>query len=502
MVFPKTVSQMVQSLLDDAAQSGWLPRWPVAATDAGQDDGDSADLLIAEAYAFGARGFDAKTALADMVKGATVPESGFIEERQDLQGFLQQGYVVGGTEDLTSYGYTMGTSITLEFSLDDFGVAQLASALGDSAVAATMRRQAQDWQNVFNPATGAVAARTASGAFVPGPAFQPTHVTDQGQVGFEEGNAIQYSWAATQNLSSLFSLMGGDAAATAKLDRFFTHLNASRYAPYYWSGNETDLEAPWEYDASGAPWRTQEVVRRVLDTEYSLTPAGEPGNDDLGAISSWYAWGSLGLYPLTAGTTTLALATPAFPRVTIALGDGRLLRITTDGPTDGYIRSARLAVGSGPARAWDRPWLPAAAASGASLTLTTAARPDRAWGSAPADAYPSDDTSAAPAVGFTTPSGQVAAAAGATARVTLGAQAAGPGPVTVDWAAQPPPGVTVEPSSGQLLLPATRPGAPTSRVTVPVTVSPTAAGTATVGFAMTAGGAALPSLDLQVAVGG
>ena len=392
LLFPHIASDVVTSLLNDASQSGWLPRWPVAASDAGQTDGDAPDAIIAEAYAFGARSFNATQALSDMEKGASQPGSGLIQERQDLTQYLQQGYVPGNTEDLTSYGYTLGTSVTLEYALDDFAISQVATALGQTAVARLLDsgRTTGKTCSTRGPATS---GSRPSGAFAPGPAFQPTHKTNQGQVGFEEGNAIQYSWGVPQNLGSTLSLMGGDAAATDKLNTFFTTLNASRYHPYYWAGNEPDLWAPWEYDASGAPWRTQQVVRQLLDTQYSLTPNGEPGNDDLGALSAWYVWGSLGLYPLTPGTATLALAVPAFPRITVDLGDGKQLAITTHGPTDGYVRSARV-VGTStspgaPSGAWGKPWLPLSAlANGAAITLSTQPAPDKSWGAAPSDAPP------------------------------------------------------------------------------------------------------------------
>jgi len=497
MLFPNTASDMVTSLLHDAAQSGWLPRWPVAASDAGQTDGDAPDAVIAEAYAFGARGFDAGQALSDMEKGARQPGSGLIQERQDVTQYLQQGYVVGNTEDLTSYGYTLGTSVTLEYALDDFAISQLASALGQTSVAAAALQRSSNWQNVFDPSTGYVGARTASGSFVPGPAFQPTHVTNQGQVGFEEGNAIQYSWGVPQNLASLFSLMGGNGAATSKLNTFFTSLNASRYSPRYWAGNEPNLWAPWEYDASGSPWRTQQVVRKVLDTQYALTPNGEPGNDDVGALSAWYVWGSLGLYPITPGTGTLALATPAFPDVTVDLGNGHRLVVRTQGPTDGYVRSARLAAGHSAPQTWSKPWLPASVVSGATLTLDTQSGSASHWGTAPADALPSYGTTAAPAVGFTEPVGSATLPSGGTAKVTLGVQAAGPGALTVNWTAHPSPGVTVTPSSGQLSLAATAPGGKTARATSALTVSGSAPGT--VGFTLTTtGGTALPPLSLDL----
>ena len=66
-------------------------------------------------------------------------------------------------------------------------------------------------------------------------------------------------------------------------------------------------------------------MRAIVDAEYADAPVDEPGNDDLGAISSWYVWAALGLFPVTPGTANLALASPLFPSVTITLPDGRRL---------------------------------------------------------------------------------------------------------------------------------------------------------------------------------
>ena len=125
--------------------------------------------------------------------------------------------------------------------------------------------------------------------------------------------------------------MGGDARASTTLARFFTRLNATRFAPYDWAGNEPSLWTPWEFDYFGAPWRTQATVRRIADTLYSDAPVDEPGNDDLGAISSWYVWAAIGLYPVTPGTASLALASPLFPVVRLLLPDGRTLGLLAPG---------------------------------------------------------------------------------------------------------------------------------------------------------------------------
>jgi predicted alpha-1,2-mannosidase len=303
LLLPGPTSQMVQSMLNDAAQTkgGFLPRWAIADNDAGQWDGDSADPIIADAYAYGARQFNVGEALKDMVHGATVPETGFVTERQNLQEYEARGWVPALTYDATSYPYTDGGSETLEYSVDDFSISQLAAAVGNNKEAGLFAKRGQNWQNLFDAATGYLAARQADGSFPAGPAFQPASPADQAQgvaqQGFEEGNAIQYTWAVPQNLAGLFGLMGGDKAAVTELDEFFTSLNATRFAPYDWAGNEPDEWVPFEYDYAGDPSGTQAVVRRIMTQLYSLAPASEPGEDDLGALSSWYVWAALGLYP-------------------------------------------------------------------------------------------------------------------------------------------------------------------------------------------------------------
>ena len=264
LVVPQQTSDMVTSLLSDAAQGGGLPKWPVANLESAQLNGDSADAFIASAYAFGARDFDVKSALADMVRGSTDPNvtNDGHPERQDLAQYLAKGYVQADTLDLTSLTYTVGASETLEYAIDDFSIAQLAQAVGDTATSQAFLVRAQNWHNLVDPATGYLAARRADGTFPAGPAFQRSPLPGIGQVGFEEGNAIQYTWSVPQNLRGLFDAIGGNSAVVAKLNTFFTQLNAGRKQPYDWAGDEPSLGVPWEYDyraRRGAP-RTSSVA--------------------------------------------------------------------------------------------------------------------------------------------------------------------------------------------------------------------------------------------------
>jgi len=407
LIAPGEASDMVTSLLSDAAQGGALPKWAFDNSDNNSMNGDAADPVIAGAYAFGATDFDLAQALADTLRGATDPKATdslfTFPERQDLTEYETKGYVSAGTRDLTAYNYTVGGSETLEYAIDDFAISQLAQADDQAATAQTFLARAQNWRNEVNPATGYLGARRADGTFPPGPAFQRSPLPDIGQTGFEEGNAIQYTWSVPQNLAGLFAALGGDSAVVAKLNTFFTHLNTSRKQPYDWAGNEPALGIPWEYDYAGAPWRTQDVVRRIETQLYSATPDGEPGNDDLGAMASWYVWAALGLYPEVPGRGELVLGSPLFPHESITLGDGRT--ITVDAPAaadaDPYVQSADvegLTPGSTPCAAaaagavapYDCPWLPASATvTGATIVMALGPSPDPTWGSAPADAPPS-----------------------------------------------------------------------------------------------------------------
>ena len=498
------------------------------------DERDSADPIIAAAYAFGVRGFDVNAALAAMVKGATQTETGHgLEiERQYLDQYLAQHYVDAGALDLTSINYSIGGSVTLEYAIDDFSIAQVALAQGDNSLYESMMQRAHNWQYLFNPATGYVQARNANGSFPAGPAFQTSLLEPGGELGFEEGNAVQYTWSVPQDLSALSSLMGGDTQAVKKLNGFFTVLNASRDRPFDWAGNEPSLWTPWEYDYFGAPSQTQGVVRKIADDLYSDTPVNEPGNDDLGAISSWYVWAAIGMYPVTPGSADLALASPLFPDISLTLPDSKQLIIrapaasastpyvhslTVDGASSARATpscaSGVIASRAG-ATAWNQPWLPSSIIStGGTLTFALSSQPDPGWGADPALSPPSFGTGRLPAVGFSIPSGGIALRAGQTKALELGVQPAAPGGVTVQWSASGSPnGVTVSPSSGDLGLPGSsgnsgHPGLPSCTPSAPRTqdlrIGATSPGSYLIDIHMeTTTGTALPPVAVEVHVTG
>jgi putative alpha-1,2-mannosidase len=407
VVAPQQTGQMMSSLLNDQAQGGWLPKWGFADDYTDVMNGDAADPILAEAYAFGVRNFDAQAALAAMVKGATVIPTtsqlgqGWYDERPDLADYESLGYVPN-TQESSLSPVDNGASETLEYSIADFAISQLAGDLGDTSTASAFLQRSQNWTNTFNTATGYIEPLDGSGQF---PELGPDTYgwSSFGQSGFQEGNAAQYTWEVPQDIGGLISAVGGDAAAIQRLDTFFQQLNAGPNAPYDWAGNEPSLDTPWIYDYAGAPSETEQVVHELLTSVYSDSPGGEPGNDDLGAMSSWYVWASLGIYPETPGTPVLDLGAPIFssaefdvpgrPKVTItapgASDTSYIQGVTVNGQPsqDAWLSGALFGV-TGASRA-NASRASAPAAGRTDIAFSLAGTPAASWGTAAADAPPS-----------------------------------------------------------------------------------------------------------------
>jgi predicted alpha-1,2-mannosidase len=387
MLFPERASDMAQSLVNDARQSGSLPRWALANSSTGIMTGDNPVPLIVGLYTFGAKDFDIKAALYYMLKAATDGGVGLGDyvERRGIASYLQHGYAPQ-TPEFGAGHATAGASITLEWSVDDFTISRFADALGEPVVASEFRRRAQFWQNLFNPVTGFVSPRDATGTFLDGPGFASPD-TELGQQGFDEGNADQYLWMVPQNIAGLVSDLGGRQAAVSRLDRFTTELNAGANKPYLWVGNEPNFAVPWLYNYIGQPWKTQQTVDRVRSQLFGPTPQGEPGNDDLGAESSWYVWAALGLYPVTPGTSILTVNTPLFDQAEIALPTGKLIRISAPGASSGLKYINGLSIDG---QAADQTFLPESIVrTGADVAFALSIVPNLFWGTAESSAPPS-----------------------------------------------------------------------------------------------------------------
>jgi len=382
MLAPRRTADMLQSLVRDGEESGCLPKWPVANGQTNVMVGDPADLIISGADAFGARRYDRRAALNAMVRGASTPcqsmTAGPYVQRQGLAEYLRFGYIPeesnsplgNATTIFNPAGDWGAAATTLEYAAADFAIARQAARLGDADNAATFLERSGNWRNLFNPASGYIEQRSASGAFSPD--YDPA--SDEG---FVEGSGGQYTWAVPHDAAGLIDAMGGREAATKRLDAFFAELNAGPHADHAYLGNEPSLATPWLYAWLGQAHKTQRIVRDALVGLYRPSPGGYPGNDDLGTMSAWYVLSALGLYPATPGTDTLMLSSPLFPRARLRLA-GPDVRIRASGASDatGYVRRVSLR-GRQVRRGWLR-WR--VLDHGGTLDFRLARTPSKVWG--------------------------------------------------------------------------------------------------------------------------
>ena len=376
---PERASDIAQSLYNQALTSGgeW-DRWTHQNGATHVMEGDPSPPAVAGIAAFGGTAFDLKGAYASLKKAATVSTANDLSnkgcpvecpgQRPSLDQWLSIHYI---SKQSNAWG---GAGETLEDAAADFALAQLARRSGDPDGEKEFIKRSGYWRNLFHPERKYLQDRNPDGSWPP---FDPA--SDDG---FAEGSSAQYTWMVPFDARGLFDAMGGDAEATRRLDAFF-HLPDGSWALTALGGlhaemdNEPSTAAAWMYLFAGQPWKSQATVRQAMTALWSAQPWGIPGNDDLGAMSAWYVWSALGLYPNYPGRAELLVGAPIFPRASIP---GRRIVIVAKG-SGPYVRAVRPA---------SRLWLPESfVAKGGTIEIELSQRPDEKLGTAPADRPPS-----------------------------------------------------------------------------------------------------------------
>jgi predicted alpha-1,2-mannosidase len=374
LIQPERQRDMVRSLVDTYRHTGWMPDSRIAGANGMTQGGSNGDVVVADAITKGVRGIDYAKAYEALVKNAEVESPRPLYEGRALAEYKRLGYV--------SMNYPRSVSRTVEYAYNDFCVAQVAKALGKIEESRKYLARSKNWANVWSDETRSARPRFEDGRWLaPFEAahFYPDKDFSYWDAPFYEGSGYIYGTYVPHDAQGLINRLGGDERFVGWLDAFFDNppTREAGFRPgLYNHNNEPNFLAPFLYTHAGRPERTQERVRRILDTEYTTGRGGLPGNDDSGAMSSWYVWGAVGLYP-NAGQPYYYIASPLFERSTIALGGGRSFRIEARNVSgvNLYIQSATL-----DGRALARAWLKhEEVAAGGRLVLQMGPRPS-AWG--------------------------------------------------------------------------------------------------------------------------
>lgn len=353
MLDPQVASDIVISHQLFAEQSGGsFPRWVMANIETGVMQGDPTPILVANAYAFGARDYDPKPLFKIMRKGAEEPgaKSQEMETRPGLKQYLEKGYY--------------NASIQLEYTSADFAIGQFAlHAVGDEFASWRYFHFARSWKNLFNPETGWLQSRNPDGSWKP--------LSED----FRESTYKNYFWMVPYNIAGLVEIIGGKENAEKRLDEFFTRLDAGYNDAWFASGNEPSFHIPWVYNWIGRPYKAQEIINRVLNEQYTSEIDGLPGNDDLGTMGAWYVFACMGLYPEIPGVGGFTINTPIFSSVKIHLKKGDIV-IKGGSEKNIYIRAMKLN-----GKPYESTWLDWKQLSdGATIDYTTSGTPNKSWG--------------------------------------------------------------------------------------------------------------------------
>ncbi|MCU4186718.1 GH92 family glycosyl hydrolase [Acidiferrimicrobium sp. IK] len=439
MLDPRQTSDIVTSMLNDYAQSGQFPKWAENNGESYVMVGDPADGIIADAYAFGATNFDTATALKDMETEASVPGN----IRPGLSYYENNGYLpADGTYGCCNFYGPVSTQ--QEYNIADNAIAELARATGHGALANAYAARANNWQNVFNPGTGFVQPKDAAGQFAPG--FTPT-----GSTGFVEADAYVYTAFEPWDLRGLIAAAGGRAKWVSYLDQMTASVT-DMGPTHVQMSNEPSFNIPYEYDYAGTPYKAQQVIRQTADALYTDAPGGLAGNDDLGAMSSWYVFSAIGGYPEVPGSGDLAVSSPEFSSVAIHLGNGKTITESAPAAADNAPYVTNLTVNGS---SWEKAYLPASLLTrGGTVDWSLSSTPDTAWAAAAGDAPPSDTAGLLPALGYLAGGGDTIVAPGTTTTLDLGVQGMGAGAQSVTWSATTPSGsgLSAGPSSGTIVV--------------------------------------------------
>jgi predicted alpha-1,2-mannosidase len=340
IIQPKRNNDFIKSMLSHARHSVHhsLPIWSHYANENWCMIGYHAVSVLADAIAKNTTDADLKTMLQASITSSNLKYYDGIED------YLKYGYV---PEDKSS----SSVSKTLEYSYDDWCIAQIAKKIGDEKIENEYMKRSESYQKVYNPKSGFMHPKLSDGTFKK--EFDPMDTNGQG---FIEGNAFNYGLYVPQNVPEMIKMMGGKNKFSKHLDAIFTTEIAEKYIEKneditrdgiignYVQGNEPGHHIPYLYNYTNDAWKTQERVRNIMRKMYSSGVDGLCGNDDAGQMSAWYLFSALGFYPVLPGSDEYQFGSPMVKSAKINLENGKTINIKTENQSEKNIYVSEILV--------------------------------------------------------------------------------------------------------------------------------------------------------------
>ncbi|WP_440135389.1 GH92 family glycosyl hydrolase [Chitinophaga sancti] len=361
IAYPEYYADFIKGQLLIYKETGWLADGLAAGKYVSGVGTNFTGLVIAAAYNIGIRDFDVKLAYEAALKN----ETGYVNRapgagKMDVGAFVKRGFCPyinnddQATRELTTEGSQFGTSHTLEYCFSSYAVAQFAKSLGKHEDYEQLMKLSQGWKLLYDSSIKFIRPRDLKGDFIKN--FDPAAPW----VGFQEGNAWQYTFFVPHEPEQLVNLIGKDVF-NRRLDSIFTISQENIFGGgkeidafaglkgLYNQGNQPNLHISWLFNFSGRPDLTQKWVRAICNDFYGtegIHGYGYGQDEDQGQMGAWYVLAGIGLFDvkgLTAPDASFQLASPLFDKITIN-GAKKPFVITAEGNSANnmYIQEASL----------------------------------------------------------------------------------------------------------------------------------------------------------------
>jgi len=375
LINSEKAGDMVNTWLAIYQQQGRLPVWHLMGNETDCMVGNPGMITVADAYLKGIKGFDKDLAYE------ALKATGMRKER-GLNLLQKHGFIPA---DSTVESVAMG----LEYAVADWGVAQVAKNRGNKADYDYWIKRGKSYQNYFDKESRFMRGRFENNTWrTPFNPFQAIHRQDD----YTEGNAWQYLWLVPQDVEGLIGLLGGQKPFTAKLDSLFaakgdmgaeSSPDISGLIGQYAHGNEPSHHITYMYAYVGQPYKTAEKVRYIMENLYHDAQDGLSGNEDVGQMSAWYIFSSLGFYPENPSNGMYVFGSPVVDEATMKVGYGKTfsLSVKNNSKTNKYIQSITLN-----GKPYTKSYIMhSELIKGGTMTIQMGAKPSATWGIKQAD---------------------------------------------------------------------------------------------------------------------
>lgn len=390
IIDPDLNNDFIRSLLLKGQEGGVLPKWELAANYTGTMIGYHSVSLMADAIAKGQADFPVDEALRQALRTARYDTAGIHCPPKVLPHLMPMAkYYKNTLGYIPSDKENESVAKALEYAYNDWCIAQIAKAAGDTATAAEYEKFGKAYKRYFDPATGFMRGVMSDGSWrTPFSPNASNHRNDD----YCEGTAWQWTWFVPQDVPGLMELMGGKEKFAARLDSLFSasseltgelvSADITGLIGQYAHGNEPSHHIIHLYNYAGQPWKTQELIGKVFEEQYRDEPDGLSGNEDCGQMSAWLVMNAMGIYQVCPGDPVYSIGRPMFREMTVNLPDDR--RLTVKAPDlsaeNRYIQSVTFN-----GKPLEKPFISHAdLMKGGELSFFMTSRPTR-WG---ADAEP------------------------------------------------------------------------------------------------------------------